>query len=96
MRDVVKAYSTGPLPAFVIFITDGGISQSSEIQAILRTASEYPIFWQFVGLGGTGYGVLEELDTMPGRVVDNANFFNHPLGAWDPLPERFARRRGGQ
>ncbi|WP_240758355.1 VWA domain-containing protein [Lysinibacillus sp. SGAir0095] len=33
------------------------------------------IFWQFVGIGNAKYGVLERLDTLSGRVVDNANFF---------------------
>lgn len=34
-----------------------------------------PIFWQYVGVGDSGYGVLERLDNMSGRYVDNANFF---------------------
>ena len=34
-----------------------------------------PIFWQFVGIGGRNYGVLEKLDDMTGRIVDNCNFF---------------------
>lgn len=75
MRDVVSAYASGPLPALVIFITDGGISASKEIESILRLASKHPIFWQFIGLGGSDYGVLEHLDTMQGRLVDNVNFF---------------------
>ena len=33
------------------------------------------MFWQFVGVGGSNYGILEKLDTMEGRYVDNANFF---------------------
>jgi hypothetical protein len=38
-------------------------------------ASSYPIFWQFVGVAGSNYGVLEDLDKMKGRIVDNAGFF---------------------
>lgn len=34
-----------------------------------------PLFWQFVGIGGSNYGALSDLDTMSGRVVDNAGFF---------------------
>lgn len=30
---------------------------------------------QFVGIGGRYYVVLEQLDTMDGREVDNCNFF---------------------
>ncbi|KJS86179.1 VWA domain-containing protein [Desulfosporosinus sp. BICA1-9] len=33
------------------------------------------LFWQFVGIGRENYGILEKLDTMESRVVDNANFF---------------------
>ena len=38
-------------------------------------SSRLPIFWQFVGITGRFYGVLEKLDTMEGRYIDNANFF---------------------
>ena len=41
----------------------------------MQAASSQPIFWQFVGIGGRNYGLLEKLDTMEGRVVDNCNFF---------------------
>ncbi|MNV79367.1 hypothetical protein D3C71_1729160 [compost metagenome] len=42
---------------------------------MIKDAASLPIFWQFVGIGGSGYGALAELDTMSGRVVDNAGFF---------------------
>jgi len=42
---------------------------------VLIDASHHPIFWQFIGLGGSSYGVLEDFDTMTGRHVDNASFF---------------------
>ncbi len=41
----------------------------------MQQASKKPIFWQFVGVGGHDYGILEQFDTMEGRYVDNANFF---------------------
>lgn len=44
------------------------------MQQILTACANLPIFWQFVGVGGSNYGVLEKLDTMTGRVVDNCNF----------------------
>jgi hypothetical protein len=37
-----------------------------------------PIFWQFIGIGNgrrESFPFLNELDTMSGREVDNANFF---------------------
>ncbi|MBR0062032.1 MAG: VWA domain-containing protein, partial [Selenomonadaceae bacterium] len=75
MRDVVAEYETSTLPAYVVFITDGGFYDTSNIKKFMTDASYLPIFWQFVGVNGSGYGLLEELDNMNGRYVDNANFF---------------------
>ncbi len=63
------------LPVYVVFISDGGVSEARKIKKILQEASVQPLFWQFVGIGGRNYGVLEKLDVMEGRVVDNCNFF---------------------
>lgn len=75
MKEVVAEYETSTLPAYVVFITDGGFFDRSGIKKFLIDASYLPIFWQFVGVNGSGYGLLEELDNMDGRYVDNANFF---------------------
>jgi stress response protein SCP2 len=72
---VVKEYATSKLPAYIIFISDGGVSSEEKIKDILKSSSKLPIFWQFVGLGRANYGVLKRLDTMKGRFIDNANFF---------------------
>jgi hypothetical protein len=66
------------VPRLVIFVTDGGIDRgtSEVIKDILRKSSRQAIFWQFVGVGNANYGVLRELDTIDGRVVDNAGFFS--------------------
>ena len=75
MKEVVAEYKRSKLPAYVIFITDGTSDSEDEIKKILIEASKEPIFWQFVGVGGSDYGVLDRLDNMGGRYVDNANFF---------------------
>ena len=75
MDQVIHEYKKSKLPAYVIFVTDGGVGSADKIKKLLTTASKLPIFWQFVGVGGSGYGILEELDSMGGRYVDNANFF---------------------
>ena len=75
MREVVAEYEASTLPAYVVFITDGGFFDKKKIKNFLIEASYLPIFWQFVGVNGSGYGLLEELDNMEGRYVDNANFF---------------------
>lgn len=65
-------------PLLILFLTDGGIdySTSEEIKEILRKCAGQPIFWQFIGVGRADYGVLRDLDTIDGRIVDNAGFFS--------------------
>lgn len=72
---LIEAYRGAALPTYIVFISDGGVGADKKIEKLLREASELPIFWQFVGIGGRGYGVFERLDTMTGRKVDNCNFF---------------------
>lgn len=62
-------------PTLVLFFSDGGVYRSKEIERELRAAVPEPIFWQFVGLGRARFGVLERLDTLTGRLVDNVGFF---------------------
>jgi stress response protein SCP2 len=75
MNQVIDEYQKSELPAYIIFITDGGVGSENDIKKLLVKSSKMPIFWQFVGVGGSDYGVLERLDTMSGRYIDNANFF---------------------
>lgn len=75
IKKVIEQYEKTQLPVLVIFISDGGVSRNKEIKDLLIGAACLPIFWQFVGIGGRNYGVLEKLDTMGGRVVDNCGFF---------------------
>lgn len=85
MREILDFYRASTLPAFVVFISDGGVGSSEEIKRVLVEASNFPIFWQFVGLGGSSYGILKDLDTMRGRTVDNANFFQ--IDDWNRVSE---------
>lgn len=77
MKAVIDYYakSQDTTPIYIIFISDGGVHENRKIEKMVRDAASLPIFWQFVGMGGHGYGILEKLDTMTGRVVDNCNFF---------------------
>ncbi|MFD5418449.1 VWA domain-containing protein [Streptomyces sp. NPDC127069] len=74
VRAFVRAHPV-PAPTLVLFFSDGGVYRNAEIERELREAVEEPVFWQFVGLGRAGFGVLERFDTMPGRRVDNVGFF---------------------
>ena len=81
MRDVVDEYEFSEVPAYVIFMTDGEID--SNVKKLIIDSSKMPIFWQFVGVGGGGffnrlfggYGLLEKLENLTGRTVNNTNFF---------------------
>lgn len=77
MKDVLKKYleeDPSKDPAYIVFINDGGCKKS--IKPLIESSAKYPIFWQFVGIGNGNFDFLRTLDTMEGRVVDNANFFH--------------------
>lgn len=78
-------------PTLVLFFSDGGVYRNKEIEQELRDAVEEPIFWQFVGLGRSNYGVLERFDTLPGRRVDNVGFFAVDDISGVPDPELYDR-----
>lgn len=77
IRQVIDYYkkSGDRTPVYVMFISDGGVHENKAITKLIVEAAALPVFWQFVGIGGNSYGILEKLDTMEGRVVDNCGFF---------------------
>lgn len=77
MKAVTDFYKKDGLdvPVYVLFISDGGVRDTRGITDIMIRAAKLPIFWQFVGLGGSSYGILKKLDHMTGRLLDNCSFF---------------------
>ncbi|MCQ4088235.1 VWA domain-containing protein [Saccharibacillus sp. JS10] len=79
MEDIIKKYTQEDpddlTPTYIVFFSDGGIYEKKKISKLLIKHADKPIFWQFVGLGNANYGVLEQLDDLKGRIVDNADFF---------------------
>lgn len=75
MQEIVDTFKSSKEPVYVVFITDGGISQTGKIKQVIKESANYPIFWKFVGLGGCNYGILEELDDFKDRLIDNTDFF---------------------
>ncbi|MEV1006277.1 VWA domain-containing protein [Streptomyces sp. NPDC049881] len=63
-------------PTLVLFFSDGGVYRNDLIERELRATEPLPVFWQFVGLGNAGFGVLERFDTLPDRTIDNVGFFS--------------------
>lgn len=77
MSDIIKKYvyeEPSQDPVFIVFINDGGCKAG--IKRSIVKSSNKPLFWQFIGIGQSNFDVLRKLDTMEGRVVDNANFFH--------------------
>jgi stress response protein SCP2/uncharacterized protein YegL len=78
------------LPVYVMFVTDGGTSDQALAERQVRWSSHEAIFWQFMGIGkgrksksrklasfaDSDFPFLESLDELPGRLVDNANYFS--------------------
>ncbi|MFI8088979.1 VWA domain-containing protein [Streptomyces sp. NPDC086080] len=90
VRAFVRAHPASA-PTLVLFFSDGGVYRNKEIERELHEAVEEPVFWQFVGLGKSNYGVLERLDTLPGRRVDNVGFFAVDDISTVPDPELYDR-----
>ncbi|MFF8406964.1 VWA domain-containing protein [Streptomyces sp. NPDC015684] len=90
MRAVIEHYrnSGATAPALVIFQTDGDPMDRDETRLRLAQASKLPIFWAFVGFGRSPLPFLQQLDTLGGRVVDNASYFHagvNPAGLPDSV-----------
>ena len=64
-------------PVLVLFVTVGATSNRAAAEREILEASREPIFWKFMGIeqGRVDFEFLEKLDDLPGRVVDNADFF---------------------
>ena len=75
MKDVIKTYKDSKLPAYILFITDGDNGDQSKTTPVIKDASKFPVFWQFVGVGRARFSYLEKLDDLTDRYVDNADFF---------------------
>ena len=80
------------MPVYVIFVTDGNTTDQEETKRQVKGSSYEPLFWQFMAIGKTkksakgkgffanllasDFTFLEDLDVLPERYIDNANFFS--------------------
>ncbi|MDR1961346.1 MAG: VWA domain-containing protein [Gracilibacteraceae bacterium] len=74
MRDIMMIYASSREPVLTLFLTDGHLSAEWQIEEILIKTSRFPVFWQFIGLHGAEYGILEQVSEIPGRFSANADF----------------------
>jgi hypothetical protein len=77
IEDVARYVAREPLdiPTLVLFFHDGGVTDNKGTEKALRAVERDPVFWQFIGIGRSNYGILEKLDTLSGRQYDNTGFF---------------------
>ncbi|MFD1656948.1 VWA domain-containing protein [Streptomyces caeni] len=78
MQAVIEHYLNAETadPALVVFQTDGDPQDKDAARLQLAQASKLPIFWSFLGFGHSRVRFLEQLDTLGGRLVDNASYFH--------------------
>ncbi|MBI6547338.1 VWA domain-containing protein [Xenorhabdus sp. VLS] len=87
MKEIIQYFKDSQEPVFVVFITDGGINKTRLIKEAIRESAQLPIFWKYVGLGGSNYGILEKLDSFTDRLIDNTHFF--PIDNFDSISDEF-------
>jgi len=87
IEDVARWVRENPLdvPTLVLFFHDGGVTDDKGTEAAVRAVARDPVFWQFIGLGRSNYGILQRLDTLTGRPHDNTGFF--ALDDIDQVPD---------
>ena len=74
--EMIQKYKSGKIdnPALCIVFTDGECDDENEAEILIKEASNYPVFFKFIGLGNESFRFLRRLDDVSGRYVDNADF----------------------
>lgn len=90
----------GTVPVYVMFVTDGDTNDKQLTERQIKDASSEGIFWQFMGIGGSGmfssgFDFLEKLDDLKGRKIDNCDFFSVP-SADKPTDEQLYDKMMGE
>ncbi|MDV6270617.1 VWA domain-containing protein [Rhodococcus globerulus] len=78
MEEIIRSLHKGASePTLVRFFTDCEFHEKMKVTTLMGQVADLLAFWQFVGVGvgKANYGVIEKLDTMFCRTVDNAGFF---------------------
>lgn len=72
-----RDYAGTKRPVLAIVVHDGGVGSTKAISEKIKSLANegVPIFLQFVGWAGSSYGILEKLDILEGRRIDNTGFF---------------------
>ena len=76
MQEIIDWVDDNPCeyPTLILAWSDGGVGSEKQIIKKLVDSSGKPIFWMWLGLGRSNYGVLTRLQTIRGCTVQNAGF----------------------
>ncbi len=89
MTEVLSSCQPFNMPSYILFITSGNIPLNSQIEQMVVSSSQFPVFWQFLGMGNSRYGVFENITNLPGSSVCNAKFAAISGFAQNSTPELY-------
>lgn len=74
MTEVLSSCQPFAFPTYILFITSGNVPLNSQIEQMTVYSSQFPVFWQFLGMGGSQYGIFENINRLSSASVCNAKF----------------------
>ena len=74
MTEVLSSCQPFSLPTYILFVTSGNIPLNSQIEQMTVYSSQFPVFWQFLGMGSNRYGIFENITNLAGSTLCNAKF----------------------
>lgn len=75
MKELLDTYKHSDEPVMIVFVTDGHIERIDDIRQILTQSTTTNIFWKFIGLCGSDYGIIQELNNRTDPFIDNTHLF---------------------
>lgn len=74
MTEILSSCQPFNMPSYILFITSGNAASNSQIEQMVTHSSQFPVFWQFLGMGNNRYGIFENITNLSGSTICNAKF----------------------
>lgn len=74
MTEILSSCQPFNMPSYILFITSGNAALNSQIEQMVAYSSQFPVFWQFLGMGNNRYGIFENITNLSGSTICNAKF----------------------
>ena len=77
-KNCLQVSEKNEAPLFVLYFTDGDCWDKKSSEKAILESSKLPVFWKFIGLGGSssGFSFLQKLDDLEDRSIDNCDFIH--------------------